>query len=52
MCLADSYCAGLGSWLSKIIAAPKVLGSPILEQFLGGTGPTAGGGYETTGGGK
>jgi hypothetical protein len=40
----DERVAGLGSWLSKIIAAPKVLGSPILEQFLGGTGPTAGGG--------
>lgn len=28
----------------KICAAPKVLGSPILAQFLGGTGPTAAGG--------
>ena len=50
----DERVAGLGSWLSKIIATPKVLGSPILEQFLGGTGPTAGGGYATDegGGGK
>ena len=32
---------------------PKVLGSPILEQFLGGTGPTAGSGYAAEeGGGK
>eukprot|EP01043_Picozoa_sp_COSAG02_P033823 COSAG02_NODE_2329_length_9121_cov_3.015183_6_plen_80_part_00 len=41
----DERIAGLGAWLSKVIVAPKVLGSPILEQFLGGTGPTAGGGY-------
>jgi hypothetical protein len=40
----DERVTGLGSWLSKIIAAPKVLGSPILKQFLGGTGATAGGG--------
>ena len=30
--------------VQKICAAPKVLGSPILAQFLGGTGPTAAGG--------